>query len=355
MGYEIAGGIGVKMAQPGARGDRHGRRRQLPDAQLRDRHLGDARPQAHRSSCSTTAATAASTGCSRRWAARRSTTCSTIALQAGRGAPAIDFAAHARALGAHRRARGHDPELGGGAGARARVRPHVRDRRSTPIRRATTEAGRLLVGGGGAGGLGARGSRGGAAALRAGQASGRRHDSQRGGTRTLTSASASTRSRGATTTCPRWAARSRSRPRSPRARRSATRASSSATSFRASPKALGDGARPSRARAASRAGTRAELARAQRRRGDRGGRPAPRAARAQRRDGDGVRRGRRQHPGRSRSRSTSGRDSSATTQWRAYGERLTAFGAAPARRAACGSPITTTWVRTCRRPRTSTG
>ena len=39
MGYEIAGGLGVKMADPIARGLRDGRRRQLPDAAHRDRHL----------------------------------------------------------------------------------------------------------------------------------------------------------------------------------------------------------------------------------------------------------------------------------------------------------------------------
>ena len=43
MGYEIAGGLGVKMARPEREVDRDGRRRQLPDAQLRDRDVGDAR------------------------------------------------------------------------------------------------------------------------------------------------------------------------------------------------------------------------------------------------------------------------------------------------------------------------
>ncbi len=47
MGYEIAGGLGVKMARPETRGHRHGRRRQLPDDELRDRNLGGDRPQAH--------------------------------------------------------------------------------------------------------------------------------------------------------------------------------------------------------------------------------------------------------------------------------------------------------------------
>ena len=45
MGYEIAGGLGVKMARPDREVIVHGRRRQLPDAQLRDRDLGDARPK----------------------------------------------------------------------------------------------------------------------------------------------------------------------------------------------------------------------------------------------------------------------------------------------------------------------
>ena len=38
MGYEIAGGLGVAMAEPGAPGLRHGRRRVLPHARERDRH-----------------------------------------------------------------------------------------------------------------------------------------------------------------------------------------------------------------------------------------------------------------------------------------------------------------------------
>ena len=48
MGYEIAGGLGVKMARPDARSDRDGRRRQLHDDELRDRDLGDAGLKLHR-------------------------------------------------------------------------------------------------------------------------------------------------------------------------------------------------------------------------------------------------------------------------------------------------------------------
>ena len=43
MGYEIAGGLGVKMALPGARGDRRRRRRLLPHDEFRDRHRRHAR------------------------------------------------------------------------------------------------------------------------------------------------------------------------------------------------------------------------------------------------------------------------------------------------------------------------
>ena len=46
MGYEIAGGLGVKMADPDARGHRDGGRRLLSDDEFGDRHLGDARPEA---------------------------------------------------------------------------------------------------------------------------------------------------------------------------------------------------------------------------------------------------------------------------------------------------------------------
>ena len=53
-----------------ARSGRDGRRRQLPDDELRDRDVGDARARSSSSSCSTIAASAASTGCSRRPAAR---------------------------------------------------------------------------------------------------------------------------------------------------------------------------------------------------------------------------------------------------------------------------------------------
>ena len=40
MGYEIAGGLGVKLADPEREVIVHGRRRQLPDDEFRDRHLG---------------------------------------------------------------------------------------------------------------------------------------------------------------------------------------------------------------------------------------------------------------------------------------------------------------------------
>ena len=47
MGYEIPAGIGVKMAEPGARGRGRHRRRDLPDAQLGDRHGGRRGHQDH--------------------------------------------------------------------------------------------------------------------------------------------------------------------------------------------------------------------------------------------------------------------------------------------------------------------
>jgi TPP-dependent trihydroxycyclohexane-1,2-dione (THcHDO) dehydratase len=75
MGYEIAGGLGVKMAEARPRGRRDGRRRLLPDDEFRDRHLGDAGPASSPSCCSTIAAMAASTGCRWRPAAPTSTIC----------------------------------------------------------------------------------------------------------------------------------------------------------------------------------------------------------------------------------------------------------------------------------------
>ena len=47
MGYEIAGGLGVKLALSGPRRHRDGRRRLVPDDEFRDRDLGDARAEAH--------------------------------------------------------------------------------------------------------------------------------------------------------------------------------------------------------------------------------------------------------------------------------------------------------------------
>ena len=43
MGYEIAGGLGGKDGPAGSRSHRNGGRRQLPYAEQRDRHLGNAR------------------------------------------------------------------------------------------------------------------------------------------------------------------------------------------------------------------------------------------------------------------------------------------------------------------------
>ena len=190
------------------RGRRDGRRRQLPDAQLRDRDVGDARPQARRSSCSTTAATAASTGCSRRSAASRSTTCSTIACRARTARRAIDFAAHARSLGAHAEHVKTIAELEAALKrARAAERTYVVcDRHRS---RAHDRRRRTVVGGRRAGGLRARRSRRRARKQYEQRTSGgRSHEREHELDETSTCGSASTRSRGATTTCRRSAARS---------------------------------------------------------------------------------------------------------------------------------------------------
>ena len=47
MGYEVAGGIGVRMAEPGPRRVRHGRRRLLSDDGHRTGHRGPGRRQGH--------------------------------------------------------------------------------------------------------------------------------------------------------------------------------------------------------------------------------------------------------------------------------------------------------------------
>ncbi len=72
---------------------------------------------------------------------------------------------------------------------------------------------------------------------------------------------------------------------------------------------------------------------------------SPKAARS-----DGLRRSRRQHPGRDACRCTSGRASSRATQWREYGERVTRVRALHARRTACASRTTITWARMSRAP-----
>ena len=136
MGYEIAGGLGVKMAQPDREvvvmvGD--GSYLMLNSEIATSVMLGH---EARRSSCSTTAASAASTGCSRRAAARRSTTCSTTACR-GRRARRRSTSRRTRAsLGALAEHVDDDRRARSGAGARARRRPHLRRRASTPIPRA---------------------------------------------------------------------------------------------------------------------------------------------------------------------------------------------------------------------------
>ena len=99
----------------------------------------DARPQAHRRRCSTTAATAASTGCSSRPAARASTTCIDTARHVVPSA--IDFAAHAASMGAHRREGRLDRRARGGDGAAPAPATAATSSSSTPTRSPTTEAG----------------------------------------------------------------------------------------------------------------------------------------------------------------------------------------------------------------------
>ena len=157
MGYEIAGGLGVKMAQPGPRSDRHGRRRQLPDAQLRDRDVGHARPQArHRRARQPRLRLHQPPAAGGR---RRAVQQPARRLRAGRRRRA----AH-RLRGARARRWARSPrtsktiaELEAAlARARAADRTYVICIDTDPAH--TTERRRLVVGSGGAGGVGARGS-----------------------------------------------------------------------------------------------------------------------------------------------------------------------------------------------------
>ena len=72
MGYEIAGGLGVKMAAPERRRLRAGRRRLVPDDGAGDRHRGAGARSRSPSSCSTTTASPASAACRSRSAAAAS-------------------------------------------------------------------------------------------------------------------------------------------------------------------------------------------------------------------------------------------------------------------------------------------
>ena len=192
--------------------------------------------EARRSSCSTTAATAASTGCSRRAAARRSTTCSTIACRARRGVPAIDFAAHARSLGALAEHVNSIAELEAAlARARAADRTYVVVIDTDPLR--TTDGRRLVVGSGAFPRSPNRAERARARESSTSTASVASSHVSREVTRQELGRAHRHQSDLVEQRRParRSAARRRSKPRSPKARRSATRASSSATSFRASP------------------------------------------------------------------------------------------------------------------------
>ena len=183
MGYEIAGGLGVKLARPDREvivmvGD--GSYLMMNSEIATSVMLG--LKLDHRA-CSTIAASAASTACSARPAARASTTCST--MRAHETLPEIDFAAHAASLGAHGR-EGRGPRR---AGSRAERRRAQRDRTSVIVHRhrsAGLDRGRrALVGRGGAGSLrarrgarGARGLRDGAEAAAAGRLTWRTHRHQ---------------------------------------------------------------------------------------------------------------------------------------------------------------------------------
>ena len=145
MGYEIAGGIGVKMAHPRARDRRDGRRWQLPDAELGDRDLGDARHEARHRRSGQPWLWLHPPAAAGRW--RRGLQQSVRRLRAGFARNAGDRLRSARALARRAgRARGIDRRARGGARPGASGRSHVR-RGHRHRSLAHDRGGRLVVGG----------------------------------------------------------------------------------------------------------------------------------------------------------------------------------------------------------------
>ena len=123
MGYEIAGGLGRQDGAPRPRGRRHGRRRQLHDAELRARHLGDARAEAHRAARQPRLRLHQPAAAGE----RRRRVQQPVQGQRRHAVPsAIDFAAHAASMGAHAEKVADIAELEAALVARPRPRPHLR-------------------------------------------------------------------------------------------------------------------------------------------------------------------------------------------------------------------------------------
>ena len=121
MGYEIAGGLGAKLAAPDREVYRAGRRRQLPDDELGDRdRRGDGR-QADDRRARQPRLRLHQPAAARYRRRRRSTICSS------RDAPAVDFAAHAASLGAGAE------KVDNLAGLEAALRPRANARNDTHV------------------------------------------------------------------------------------------------------------------------------------------------------------------------------------------------------------------------------
>ena len=134
MGYEIAGGLGVKMAAPDRASLRDGRRRLVPDDGAGDRHRRAGRHQAHDRPARQPRLRQHRRPVASRSAAAASARAIGIATPAtgeldGDVLP-VDLAANAASLGATRVARGHARRVS--RGARRRGRP--RRRRSSSCR-----------------------------------------------------------------------------------------------------------------------------------------------------------------------------------------------------------------------------
>ena len=130
MGYEIAGGLGVKMAAPDREVFVHGRRRLVPDDGPGDRRPPSPRASSSRSSWSRTTATSRSARCRESVGSQRFGT--TYRYRGTDEKLPVDLAANAAQPRRARDRHAHDRRVRGRAARGGRVRRH--DRRADPHR-----------------------------------------------------------------------------------------------------------------------------------------------------------------------------------------------------------------------------